>query len=367
MSDTLDLVDGVYESDTEWRGMVQQDRLHPLTAANFPVKPPRSWFDDPGLRSLTPLTIQSDGRVFGHVAAWHTSHIGLAGGVRPPRSKSNYAFFRTGAVETDDGQFVDVGQITLSGGHAPLEASVPQAVAHYDNTDSAIMDVAAGEDAHGIWVAGALRPSVSDEQVRAIRASSVSGDWRPINGKLELVAICAVNCPGFPIPRARVAAGTPIAMVAAGVEPLIERSIQLRAQQDVDDGIRAGLQVFRERIARLEEAVLAAGEGLLATDEAEQLRRRVHQGTDAVEVAEEEVGDEVANEALMAELRTRVRGVEVAVGTDAIEQAPEVDVEAVETAETAAADDEDTTWEDGLDISVPIAASLRARVHGADH
>ena len=106
-------------------------------------------------------------------------------------------------LDTDDGKKVNVGQITLTGGHAPLDGKLPDVVAHYDNTKSAVMDVSVGEDKHGIWVAGALRPDIDELRLRAIRASSVSGDWRPINGHLELVAVCAVNVPGFPIPRAR--------------------------------------------------------------------------------------------------------------------------------------------------------------------
>jgi len=90
-----------------------------------------------------------------------------------------------------------------------------------------VMDVTVGEDRYGIWVAGALRPDVDDLKIRAIKASGVSGDWRPIDNRLELVAICAVNVPGFPIPRALAASADDeeghravYALVAAGVEPL---------------------------------------------------------------------------------------------------------------------------------------------------
>lgn len=266
---TLDLADGVYDMDVPWRGMVRENEAA-LCAAAFPVKPPVRWFGDPGLKALTPLTIDNTGQVYGHIAAWHTSHIGLAGGVRPPKSKSGYAFYRTGVVEADDGTMVPVGQITLAGGHASLDVDVARAVAHYDDTNSAIMDVSAGEDRHGIWVAGALRPSVTDEQIRSIRASSVSGDWRPINGRLELVAVCAVNCPGFPIPRARVAAGTPIALVAAGVEPLVDLAVQDR----VDEGIAAGLHMFRERVKRVEDALIA--DAYADPAHCADLRKRVH-------------------------------------------------------------------------------------------
>jgi len=164
----------------------------------------------------------ADERVFGHIAAWHVDHIGLSMGTKPPRSRSGYAYFHTGVLRTEDGSDVPVGQLTLAGGHAPLEASAHEAVRHYDDTASAIADVHAGEDAFGIWVAGSLRPGSTPEQIRALRASAPSGDWRPIKNALELVAVCQVNVPGFPIARARVASGSVMALVAAGAQVLAQ-------------------------------------------------------------------------------------------------------------------------------------------------
>jgi len=191
-----------------------------MIASSIPVVPPADWFANPGLKEATPLTVTDDGRVFGHIAAWHVDHIGMSFGTKPPRSKSRYAYFHTGVVRADDGKDYPVGQLTLAGGHASLEASAVDAVKHYDDTASAIADVHAGEDAHGIWVAGSLRPSATPEQIRALRASAPSGDWRPIKGSLELVAVCQVNVPGFPIARARVAGGQVYALVAAGAQVL---------------------------------------------------------------------------------------------------------------------------------------------------
>lgn len=218
-------------------------------AASIPLEPPREWFNNPELSHATPLTVSEDGRVFGHVACWDIDHIGLPFGTRPPRSASDYSYFHTGVVRTATGDDVPVGQITLAGGHAPLEASAREALKHYDDTNSAFADVHAGEDAHGIWVAGALRPGVRAEQIRAIRAAAPSGDWRPIRGRLEMVAICQVNVPGFPTARARVASGQVTALVAAGTKPLI-------------DAIRLGETELAERVAALElgerQRVLAA-------------------------------------------------------------------------------------------------------------
>lgn len=217
-----------------------------LVAGAIPVNPPRSWFSNPKLAHATPLTVDDDGRVYGHIAAWHVDHIGMPFGTRPPRSRSGYSYFHTGVVRTADGDDIPVGQLTLSGGHAPLEATAAKAIEHYDDTGSAFADVHAGEDAHGIWVAGALRPGTTPEQIRQIRASAPSGDWRPIKGSLELVAVCQVNVPGFPIARARVASGRVLALVAAGASTLVK----LRETAPAVDELT-------QRVAQLEQLLLA--------------------------------------------------------------------------------------------------------------
>jgi hypothetical protein len=225
----------LHESPTNDRALI----ACAMISSAIPVVPPAEWFDDPKLRAPSPLEVDDNGRVFGHIALWHVSHVGLPPGTRPPKSQSDYAYFRTGVVRTDTGADVRVGQLTLSGGHADLAMSAYQAVKHYDETKSAVADVAAGEDAYGIWVSGGLRPGVTPEQIRTLRASAPSGDWRPINGRLELVAVCQVNVPGFPVARARVASGYVTALVAAGaaavaqlrVDPMEERVALLEATE----------------------------------------------------------------------------------------------------------------------------------------
>lgn len=217
--DELPVVDGVYEETPPMTDFAEA-QLSALAASAAPVNPPKTWFSNPELKTATPLTVDDDGRVYGHIATWDTDHIGYNYGVRPPRSRSNYAYFRTGLVRTEEGDDVAVGQLTLAGGHAPLDSDARSAVKHYDDTASAVADVTAGEDAFGIWVSGGLRPGVTPEQVRTLRASAPSGDWRPVGGALELVAVCQVNVPGFPVARARVASGAVMALVAAGASQL---------------------------------------------------------------------------------------------------------------------------------------------------
>lgn len=191
-----------------------------LTAAAIPTAPPEAWFKDPQLTGPTALVVEDDGRVYGHIAAWGTCHIGQIGKcVEPPTSPSNYAYFRTGALRTAEGTSVAVGHLTMGTGHAGPRDSANAAAEHYDNTGTVFADVAAGEDAYGIWVAGSLRPGISAEQVRVARSAPISGDWRTIRGSLELVGALAVNVPGFPVPRPQglLASGEVRSLQASGV------------------------------------------------------------------------------------------------------------------------------------------------------
>lgn len=163
-----------------------------------PVVPPRSWFDDPHLDGPTAMTVLSTGQMFGHLAAWDSCHIGFTDRcVTPPRSATNYAHFCTGELICDDGDRVAVGQVTMNTGHAPLNANAVKAAAHYDDTGWAVADLTAGEDRHGIWLAGGLRPGINALTLRGLMAADLSGDWRRIGHGLELVAALAVNVPGF--------------------------------------------------------------------------------------------------------------------------------------------------------------------------
>lgn len=191
-----------------------------LTAAAIPTAPPEAWFKDPALTGPTALVVEDGGRVYGHIAAWGTCHIGQIGKcVEPPTSPSNYAYFRTGALRTAEGTSVAVGHLTMGTGHAGPRDSANAAAEHYDNTGTVFADVAAGEDAYGIWVAGSLRPGITPEQVRVARSAPISGDWRTIRGSLELVGALAVNVPGFPVPRPQgvLASGEVKSLQASGV------------------------------------------------------------------------------------------------------------------------------------------------------
>lgn len=189
-----------------------------VTAAG-PLQPPRAWFENPNFDRRTPLTVDEDSRVFGHLASWDECHLGIGNKcVTAPHSATNYAYFLTGELVCSDGSKLPVGKITLGGGHADPALGYIPAVEHYDNTGAAVAVVNAGEDRFGIWVAGALVPGVDQERLAELRRSPLSGDWRRIGGNLELVAALAVNSPGFPVLRASAVDEDELeALVAAGV------------------------------------------------------------------------------------------------------------------------------------------------------
>lgn len=186
----------------------------PARPARFdvPNRPPAEWFANPEFAEATPLTIGDDGRIFGHLAAWGTCHVGSERiCLVPPSTACSYERFHIGNVETTRGSRA-TGALTWGIEHADLSLSLIEAQAHYANSRHGWADVVAGEDDHGIWVAGAARPGLSLDDVRILRALALSGDWRhdPRVRNLELVAALAVNVPGFPIPRAVVASGRTI-------------------------------------------------------------------------------------------------------------------------------------------------------------
>lgn len=175
-----------------------------LTAAAIPVKPPVKWFEDPNFDGPTPISVTPNGAVFGHLALFNSCHIGFPGSCVKPPKNNTYQYFHTGELETQEGDLVEVGKLTFNTGHASMQDSAKTAAAHYDNTGAVAADVRAGEDQYGIWVAGAIRPHLSDEDIRTFRSAPLSGDWRRIAGRLELVGALAVNTPGFPVPRTKV-------------------------------------------------------------------------------------------------------------------------------------------------------------------
>jgi hypothetical protein len=262
----------VYADDEAQVGL-DDDMLQLVAAAVDEALPPvfqAADFTPPVFTEATPLIVTSDGRVFGHLAAWGTCHIGFQGTcVTPPHTAAGYAYFHTGYVVTEDGQELAVGKLTLGAGHADPRAGVKGAVEHYDNSAKAVAVVRASEDEHGIVVAGRLLPTATDEQVAELRRSPLSGDWRRVGANLEMVAALGVNVPGFPIPRtiAASAHGVQTSLVAAGI--VTPDTVHAMSEREVSAAVKAAMT--REVVAqRLEKRL-----GLDPETRAAQLAARV--------------------------------------------------------------------------------------------
>jgi|SRR5688572_2262113 len=178
---------------------LEDESAQAVTAAGI-LYPPRVAFADPKFKKLTPLTVTDDGRVFGHLAPWKLCHLAVGNKcVLAPKSATNYQYFKQGSVKCDDDSIIRVGKITIGIGHADKNFGVIPAAEHYDDARACVAVVNAGEDKFGIWVAGTLVPEADEARAAQLRRSPLSGDWRRVNGNLELVAALAVNDPGFPI------------------------------------------------------------------------------------------------------------------------------------------------------------------------
>ena len=118
-------------------------------------------------------------------------------------------------METDDGEMVPVGKVVYGGPHASLTAGLLEARAHYDRTSSVGAFVRARDGKHGIYLTGAARSDLTPEGLRDMRANPPSGDWRGMNGSLELIGALAVGVPGFQTPQVALTAS------GEGVEALI--------------------------------------------------------------------------------------------------------------------------------------------------
>lgn len=240
-----------------------------MTAAAPPVAPPREWFQDPKLSGPTPIAVTADGQVMGHLAAWGVCHTKWQDRcVTAPRNSSGYKYFLNGSVLTADGATVKVGKITMGTGHADTRYGWVPAADHYDNTGVPAAVVAAGEDQWGIWVAGAMTPESDDTDMAQLRRSPLSGDWRRINGSMELVAALAVNTPGFPI-VSMTASGEPDALIAVGVIAedgtivgLQEEKLPESDQRLLErlDAVKRGVDVLsRNRLMRRYNNLVAKG------------------------------------------------------------------------------------------------------------
>jgi len=172
-----------------------------MSMTQYPVNPPKAWFEDPQLSGKTKLTVTDEGHVFGHLAAWNECHRDVANRecVMAPHSRQGYEPFHLGTVVTAEGEELTVGKIVMDTRHASIHLGYTATAIHYDNTGDEVAVIRCGEDQFGIWFSGSIVPEATPQKVAKLRRSPLSGDWRREKGSLELTAALAVNAPAFPV------------------------------------------------------------------------------------------------------------------------------------------------------------------------
>lgn len=296
--------------------------LAALTAA-APVYDP-ALFDDPKLTRITPITITDEGEVFGHVATHDTCHVGIPGQcVTAPFSMRGYHDFHRYAVPTAGGDPIEVGRITTGLGkfvcsckrcrganddHACLQLNAAGAIAHHDKL-ATVAWVRVGEDPanNAIWVHGVLNPAASVDDIASLARARVSGDWRPVGGRSELVEVLSLTKEraGFPLPRVRMLAGQASVLTAAGVVRPVESGTQFEIDYDrlgriVADNLASRMAYPATAAVVVEETVEVEPDTSSGVDEG-----MVAALLDEVDTATSEAGAAVAR-ALLSEIERMV-------------------------------------------------------------
>jgi hypothetical protein len=248
-------------AEPEPAAVIDMRDRRPTVRAAAAIRPPAEWFtmdeppdddpryveqlpDYPGTFGV-PLHITDDGHVYGHAGLWGTCHVGYLGEcVTPPQSQAAYAHYHVGLVVAADGTEFPTGTLVAGCDHASTRLRAAAATDYYAHNGVAWGDVRARNGRHGVWVSGTLRPDVTEEQVRVLRAGSLSGDWRAAGRGLEMIGVLAVNVPGFPIVREALAASGLPMMGQARLESYVAngRQISLVAARRVfpaDDSLGA--------------------------------------------------------------------------------------------------------------------------------
>src|SRR5262245_21194523 len=188
-----------------------QDSIEALAAAAWAIqitdRPPAEWFTEPAeLPEIGAITVDDDGRLFGLLAPAGVAHGGYPQRLTVPMGRVDYSRWMCRPTICADGSRIATGVITMECGHPDLSLGAAGAADHYDNSCAIVATAAIGENAAGVWIAGALLPDVAPARVARMLACQLSGDWRPHREKpgwREFVAALLVPVPGFPFAGAR--------------------------------------------------------------------------------------------------------------------------------------------------------------------
>lgn len=222
--------------------------------------PPREWFAEPrDVEARGALTVTAQGRVYGYLAPAGVRHRAFTQREQyVPLKNVDYSRFMGGETIVADGGRVTTGVITMDCGHATtvVNLSAEAAAEHYDNTCSIVATARVGENRDGVWIAGALTPGVTAEQVQRMMACRLSGDWRAHldrPGHREFVAALLVPVPGFPMARTAPSVSLRDGQLVAAAVPL---TLQVTSEEHtLTNRDRVALLTRRVRVQQLRSRV----------------------------------------------------------------------------------------------------------------
>lgn len=189
-------------------GSIPTEALVASAAGPDPDAPPAAWFSAQPMDEPQSFVVYPDGRCYGLVAEWGTCHIGNSRRcVEVPRSNDFRSFYTGKRILTREGEMLAVGPIFMDTVHPNLLKDASDAQAFYAHTGCAVADVRLHTNEWGIVAAGCIRPDASPTQIRRLRASDISPDWRPMGGEHRLVSLLAVNTSGFLVEGIAASAG----------------------------------------------------------------------------------------------------------------------------------------------------------------
>lgn len=226
-------------------------------SVTIPDLPPAWWFDEPTDVELDgALTVTDDGRVFGLLAPAKTRHISPQFKGRTVPLGVDYSRFHRGSTICEGGERIVTGNLTMECGHDNnLAHNGDQAMTHYDNSCSLAARIRCGESDGKAWVAGALMPGVTPEQLVRMMACQASGDWRPSpKGGIELAAALLVPVPGFPMARRTASVRYKEGVLVASAVPVRFESMHparptIHAGREIADRIASSVGRSRRTIA----------------------------------------------------------------------------------------------------------------------
>ena len=244
------------------------DSSHTITIPNVP---PAHWFSEPtDVEVSGALTITDEGRIYGLVAPAGVTHRNVK--TRVPTNLDFSRFHKAETIVRGGGRVV-TGVITADCGHAPTEnyGTFAKRREHYDNSCSVLANARVGYSRNGnIWVAGALNPGASAEQVAQALGCTLSLDVQPHPdrpGVREFIAAHLVPVPGFPMARSKPSAQYSDGVLSAAALPVAyvdqPRPARVSADRALEFVVRAKSQCARmlgiEPVARKRELALVFG------------------------------------------------------------------------------------------------------------